>query len=112
MVMNPGITGGELGRLPPIPTLASKDAIQNFAESVAERLGFLRGDSLPLLHSRLGGRLACQSRPAVNSVPLASLEVRNLRDFTVFLPTTTTPQRDSVTLAHELGHLLLHFPML
>jgi predicted transcriptional regulator len=112
MILNPDITGGELGRLPPVPTLASKDAIQNFAESVVERLGFLQGDSLHLLHSRLGGRLVCQNRPAVNGTPLTSLEVRSLRDFTVFLPTTTTPQRDSVTLAHELGHLLLHFPML
>jgi hypothetical protein len=112
MVRNAGIKGGEQDRLPPVPTLASKDAIQDFAENVADKLEFIQGDSLHLLLARLGGRLICKSRPAVNDIPLDSLEVRNLRDFTVFLPTTTTSQRDSVTLAHELGHLLLHFPML
>lgn len=38
--------------------------------------------------------------------------VRSSTDFTIYLPTMTSPARDRFTIAHELGHLFLHYPTL
>lgn len=38
-----------------------------------------------------------------------SMHVRELGDFTVFVPRLTSPRRDRFTIAHELGHYFLHY---
>ncbi|MFA5565088.1 MAG: ImmA/IrrE family metallo-endopeptidase [Acidimicrobiia bacterium] len=39
-----------------------------------------------------------------------SLRIKDDGSFTVFLPINTSYRRDRFTIAHELGHLVLHYP--
>jgi hypothetical protein len=95
----------------PIPLRATKGSISAFAERVATQLQFKIGSPIEPLVVRLGGKIEYQ-----NPAPLAgrlpeSIIVSSQNDFTIFLPTMTSPERDRFTIAHELGHLILHYPL-
>jgi len=96
---------------PPIPTLASKKPISTFAEHVASELGFCPGDVLEPLVTRLGGKMSYFFGQGVGNEPPPAIVAREMRDFTIFIPTNTSQIRDRFTIAHELGHLFLHLPM-
>jgi predicted transcriptional regulator len=96
---------------PPIPTNAPKASVHAFAEQVAERLGFGSGDPLEPLVSRLGGRIEYRT-PVVTEQRLPeSIVVESTRKFTIFVASITSQERDRFTIAHELGHLFLHYPI-
>ena len=95
----------------PLPTRASKGQVHAFAEHVASQLKFRPGDSLEPVIARLGGKIAHQSSFAVGEHAPESIIVENMRAFTIYISSTTSPQRDRFTIAHELGHLFLHYPM-
>ncbi len=95
----------------PIPLRASKSAISDFAEKVAARLRFPPGSPIEPLVTRLGGKISYSNpRPSDGRLP-ESIVVRSKSDFTIFLPTMTSQERDRFTIAHELGHLFLHYPL-
>jgi len=98
-----------VGDVLPAPIRVSRAGIWNFAEAAATKLNFRPGDSIEPLVSRLGGRIEYKDVPGTGEVP-ESIVVRSARDFTIFLPTMTSPGRNRFTIAHELGHLFLHYP--
>ena len=65
-----------------------------------------RADVVELL-AALGGRVVVDDDARGRSP--ASMTVRNMDDFTVLVPWNTSVVRDRFTIAHELGHLLLHY---
>jgi hypothetical protein len=95
----------------PIPTRASKARINEFAEKIGSQLGFKPGASLEPIVTRLGGGLTYHSPFSPDGAAPPSIVVENQKQFTIHLPSTTSPQRDRFTIAHELGHLFLHYPM-
>lgn len=97
-------------KMPPVPTHASKGRIHAFAEEVANHLGFRPGDLLEPIVVALGGKIAFQSPLDFSGDP-PSIVVQKKRKFTIHLPATTSPRRNRFTIAHELGHLFLHYPM-
>jgi hypothetical protein len=97
--------------LAPVPTHVSKDRIHAFAEHIADQLKIFIGDLLETHVARLGGRMAYHDSPGPGREPPPSIFVRGLRDFTIYVPTMTSATRDRFSIAHELGHLFLHFPM-
>jgi hypothetical protein len=97
--------------LTPIPAQASKAKIHQFAEEVALRLGVRPGDPLEPVVAELGGRIVYKN-PISEDGPPESIRVRSVSDFTIFLPTMTSPERDRFTIAHELGHFFLHYPII
>lgn len=40
-----------------------------------------------------------------------SIIVRARNDFTIYLPVMTSLSRDRFTIAHELGHFFIHYPL-
>jgi Zn-dependent peptidase ImmA (M78 family) len=93
---------------PPIPTNASKKAVHDFAELAAKKLGYAPGAPIEDVVDRLGGEI-CYHDILENGVP-DSIKVEDFGNFSIFLSSLTSPQRDRFTVAHELGHYLLHFP--
>jgi predicted transcriptional regulator len=95
----------------PIPTRASKAQVHAFAEHVATQLQFRPGDTLEPVVARLGGKIAFQSPLATGEQLPESIVIESMRAFTIYISSTTSPQRDRFTIAHELGHLFLHYQM-
>ena len=95
----------------PIPTGASKATVHQFAESVGRQLKLTPGDALEPVVGRLGGQIVYHSPVGFDAPAPESIVVRSMRDFTIFIPSTTSIERDRFTVSHELGHLFLHYPM-
>ncbi len=95
----------------PVPARASKAVISAYAEDIARQLGFQIGNTLEPIVATLGGIIAYRNPIYVNSNASESIVVRGGNDFTIYLGTMTSPERDRFTIAHELGHLFIHYPL-
>ncbi|UXS31337.1 ImmA/IrrE family metallo-endopeptidase [Agrobacterium tumefaciens] len=93
----------------PIPTRASKASVAAFAESVAAELSFNAGEPIEDVVSSLGGAISYRN-PVGEAIP-ESIRVEPSCKFKIFLSSLTSVSRDRFTLAHELGHFFLHFPL-
>lgn len=94
----------------PIPGYYSKAAVGKSAEALAQELNFEIGDALEPLVEELGGSIV-YGHTDDDEVDGGSIVVRDYDDFEVILSEFTSPSRDRFTIAHELGHLFLHFPL-
>lgn len=97
-------------RKSPEPLWATKQAVSQFAEQVAQRLGYKPCGSMHEIVSKLKGRISYHEEVSPDTSIPESIVVRSAEDFQIFLPTVTSPERDRFTIAHELGHYFLHFP--
>ncbi|MCJ2067060.1 ImmA/IrrE family metallo-endopeptidase [Methylobacterium sp. J-088] len=95
----------------PIPTHLLKAKVHSLAEDAAARLKFKAGDPLEPVVVRLGGRIEYKTAEVTADKLPESIIVRSRNDFTIFLPSVTSVVRDRFTIAHELGHLFLHYPL-
>lgn len=93
----------------PIPTNASKANVSAFAEQLADNFEFEPGDAIESVVTQLGGSIAY--RNPVGSEKPESIRVEPTGAFRIFLPSVTSISRDRFTIAHELGHFFLHFPL-
>jgi len=95
--------------LEPKPTGLNKDAIYRIAEAVATQLDFQPGNNLHDLVTSMGGTIKYCDVWQQDSGDSGSTIVRRKNDFDIFLGTNTSPERDNFTIAHELGHYVLHY---
>ncbi len=61
------------------------------------------------LVERLGGTIRLVEDPTEQEIDGGSLIIDGKKKFTIFLSPFTTPLRDNFTIAHELGHYVLHY---
>lgn len=93
----------------PIPTNASKLSISSFAEDVGQSLGLGFGDPIEPVVASLGGAISFRAPIGVDRHD--SIVIEPSGQFRIFLSSMTSSRRDRFTLAHELGHFFLHFPL-
>lgn len=93
----------------PIPCRLPKATVQKATELYAERIGFAPGSSITDVVDALGGRIVYMDFPLRGQTE--SIHIRGDNDFQIYLPSETSALRDRFTIAHELGHLLLHYPL-
>jgi len=86
-----------------------KDSIYRLAESIRQQLAYTPGDDLDDLIEQLGGRIEYQDFWELESSATGSIRIRSPNDFTIYLPSYTGVERDRFTIAHELGHFVLHY---
>jgi predicted transcriptional regulator len=86
-----------------------KGSVYKLAESVGTQLGYSPGDDLEALIERLGGKIEYQDFWELESSATGSIKIRGANDFTIYLPSYTGQERDRFTIAHELGHYVLHY---
>ncbi|WP_293448883.1 ImmA/IrrE family metallo-endopeptidase [Planktotalea sp.] len=92
----------------PMAIGASKTAVDKFAENVATRLKFNPSDSIEGLIERSGGKLVVGSS-GHGDIDSGSIIARAVDDYVIYISCYTSLKRERFTIAHELGHLLLHF---
>lgn len=91
------------------PCGLSKAAVYSFAESLAKQLDFKTGDDIDQLVSRIGGRIKIANTLTKDPEESGSLFVEAPDNFTIIVPAHTSLARDRFTVAHELGHFVLHY---
>lgn len=92
------------------PSNLSGASIETIALSVRARASEAQASGTrPMLESltqSYGGKIELAEHSVGAS---GSLVVRKPEDFTVYLSPYTSPLRDNFTIAHELGHYVLHY---
>lgn len=91
----------------PVGLGAYKSNVERYAESIAQQLNFKAGDSIQELVEQLGGQIVFGSS-GEEDVASGSIIASSINNFTIYLSRYTSLARDKFTVAHELGHLLLH----
>ena len=89
------------------PTRLPPERIASIAERAAEAFSYTNDFQIERVVEELGGRI--RFKDFWNSTKSGSLEVSGLKDFDIFIPSHTTNERDRFTIAHELGHYILHY---
>ncbi len=92
----------------PVPRFWSKASVDGIAEKFTDIFELEPGDDLSPLISTLGGEII-YGFEKIDDYSGGSIVVRAQNDFTIFLSEMTSPKRDRFTIAHELGHLFLHY---
>jgi Zn-dependent peptidase ImmA (M78 family) len=93
----------------PEPLNIGKSSVEAFANQVAQKLGFRPGDDIVKPVKKLGGKIVAGST-GDEDIQSGSMIARSLSDFIIYVSPFTSLERDRFTIAHELGHLLLHLP--
>lgn len=97
------------GFVAPVPCKLPKHAVHTLAENVAKKLNFQPGGDLFELLKRLGGRFSYQEFSGFGETDSGSLIVYGEGDFEINIATNTSLVRDRFTIAHEIGHYVLHY---
>jgi predicted transcriptional regulator len=87
----------------------SKAAVSKLGESVAKQLKFEPGGDIRDVVSRLGGRIEYQDFWELDQSTSGSIEIDGEGKFVIYLAKHTSQERDRFTIAHELGHYVVHF---
>jgi Zn-dependent peptidase ImmA (M78 family) len=90
------------------PSNLSKDAVSKIAEHFSGELGYSKNKNIFKCVSKIGGKIKVKDFWESDSKS-GSLYVRSVGDFDIFIPGHTSAERDTFTVAHELGHYVLHF---
>ena len=92
----------------PSPLNFSRAQVSSLAESVRHQVGFNAGDDLFKLVDKLGGHVTHVDFWGAQGGTSGSIEIKDGR-FEIRLPLDTGLMRDRFTIAHELGHYVLHY---
>ncbi|MGY2850677.1 putative transcriptional regulator [Bradyrhizobium sp. USDA 4509] len=93
----------------PIASGLPKVVVDRFAADVARQVSYIPGVDLIPIIARLGGRISTQNVLDFNRIPAGSIRIDGPAQFEIFLAAHTGPVRDRFTIAHELGHYVLHY---
>ncbi|MBV8979245.1 MAG: ImmA/IrrE family metallo-endopeptidase [Alphaproteobacteria bacterium] len=87
----------------------TKDAIEKIAEQVAREMGYAPEKEISDLISAHGGRVSIKDFWKLDGTTDESIVVKPDATFEIYIPPHTSPERDRFTIAHELGHYVLHY---
>lgn len=91
------------------PSHLTKRSVFNLAESIGTQLGYKPGCDLIPIVAKLGGKIEYRDFWDPEFSDSGSIEIDSEGDFTIYLSMDTSIARDRFTIAHELGHYILHF---
>jgi Zn-dependent peptidase ImmA (M78 family) len=87
----------------------TKRSVQKLGESIAAQVGFDPGSSIINIVEKLGGSVQVTDTLLTDPDQTGSLFVDGPKKFKIMVPSHTSPERDRFTIAHELGHFVLHY---
>jgi Zn-dependent peptidase ImmA (M78 family) len=86
----------------------SKKAISELAETVSDLTGYRKSKNITESVRKLGGEVLVRDFWD-SGERTGSLTVSGIRDFCIYVPQHTSLERDRFTIAHELGHYVVHY---
>lgn len=87
----------------------TKKTVSALAAQFAGDMAFGSGGDLDAVVGNLGGTIAYQDFWELESSADGSIKVDAAGDFQIFIASHTAPDRNRFTIAHELGHYVLHY---
>lgn len=93
----------------PIPLFSKKKTVEEFAQKIASKLQFNYADDLFVLVKTLGGTIST-GNTGKEDIESGSILIDKNAKFEILISPFTSIERDRFTIAHELGHLFLHYP--
>ena len=93
----------------PSPTRARKASICEYADKLREKVGLKNGFELSEVVNRNGGKLSYID--FMDDDQTDAIVVNPEDKFIIRLSSHTSALRDNFTIAHELGHFVLHWPI-
>ncbi|MBO0144221.1 ImmA/IrrE family metallo-endopeptidase [Agrobacterium sp. Ap1] len=94
---------------PPVECGLTKGAVDAMAADVARQVGYEPGADLSPIVKQLGGRIVVNNVWDVADETSGSIMIENDGSFTIAIASHTGAERDRFTIAHELGHYVLHY---
>jgi len=91
------------------PSGLSKRSIYALAENVANQVEYTPGGDLRKSIARIGGTIQVHEYSLSPDSNEESLIVYAPSKFTIFISPDSSEERDNFTIAHELGHYVVHF---
>jgi len=106
-----GTPGADVAAVYKTPTESglNKMAVDSLAASVARQVGYEPGDDLALIVEKLGGTIRIQDVWEIADASSGSIRIDSEDEFEIVLASHTGPTRDRFTIAHEIGHFVLHY---
>ncbi|MDF3057506.1 MAG: hypothetical protein K0R17_1721 [Rariglobus sp.] len=90
----------------PTPTGWTQKQVQSFAADISKKLGYTPGADIEAVVTRLGGHITNDHWDSPGAT--GYIDVRGHRDFTINLSPLSGGKRRRFTIAHEIGHYILH----
>jgi Zn-dependent peptidase ImmA (M78 family) len=87
----------------------TKAAISRVAGDLCAKWDITPAQSLDEIITRLGGRIEYQNVFTAQDTNDGSIVIDGIRNFTVYLPDYVSNERNRFTIAHEIGHYILHY---
>lgn len=94
---------------PAVESGLAKAQVFSLAESIAKQLDFDPCSNIYDAVSQLGGSVEVENTLFQDPAKSGSLFVTAPGKFKIVIPEHTSPLRDRFTIAHELGHYVLHY---
>ncbi len=94
--------------LTPAPFGLSKKSAISLGEKFSEIIGYSPGDELEPIVQKLGGVIKEQNFDEWLKGNEAAIIVHGPEKFEIFIPSFSSKYRNRFTIAHELGHYILH----
>lgn len=86
----------------------SKEFVESFGTKVAEKFAYYSDFNIKRVVTELGGNYTYDDNNEWYDIDSGGIEVKGKGDFTIYLSNLTSEKRDRFTIAHELGHYILH----
>lgn len=86
----------------------SKPTVEEFASMLAEKVQFEPGGNIENVVQKLGGEIIYQHSNEWFDSENGSIEIHAPKRFRIHLSNFTSHLRDRFTIAHELGHYVIH----
>lgn len=93
----------------PVSSGLSAAQIASLAEKFAQEIDYSPTNDLTETIERIGGEISYVDFWELKKTDSGSIKVEPDFRFRITLPNHTSPERDRFTVAHELGHFVLHF---
>ena len=93
----------------PKPINFSKQAVHDLAEEIAADLKYTIGSPIGPIIESLDGEIIEQNFWELPETNDGSIEIESDGSFKIFIPDYVTDLRKRFTVAHELGHFVLHY---
>lgn len=87
----------------------SRKSIQDIAEEIAGAVKYKEGADLRSVVERIGGKIKVVDVWNEMNEGSGSLVAHGLGNFEITIPAHTNHVRDNFTIAHELGHYVIHY---